>query len=157
MSGVKLKESENLGGLLSIEYVYAEDVTFIPAGQVISTSIGLKAGKTWLPFECTQGSMRLKEDYKENEQGEYFDITVYGRVPGDDPDTETVVEDLLSKAVILKVTTANNRQKIVGLPHQPMRLVINADTGDQADDLNNTRISFNGDCIYKSRHYLAGL
>lgn len=137
--------SENMGGALYFYFIETVDVlsvTYAANHQV--SALNLKEGAQLSAGYSTPGSLALKSDPVESQQGTHFPTEVKGFFPR--PPASLVAEffNMVNRKYIVLIKDANSKTRMAGTPEQPLSFSFSEDTGSRAQDNPGAAFRFTG-------------
>lgn len=103
-----------------IMYQFPENIeSYSPGSKHHHVEVILKDDKYWIPVYFAPGSAEYSEPSIEDPNGKIFNQQLKFRVPGDNTDELTMLENIDTLPVILKITYSNGNEKIMGEPENP--------------------------------------
>jgi hypothetical protein len=139
-------KKENLGSLQKIEFLpaYAFDAFLPSVGGILKTDIVLKNGFDWYAIYCSQDTGGHQQDETLDDNGEIWTQQVVGFVPADEYEIEQALLQFKRIRAVARITLQNGSQKIVGLPTEPLDLIIKSSTQDTVPGRAGHSFNFNG-------------
>jgi len=146
---------DNLGGLLSFDFIPSSDVLSIPEPNKsrILQPIVLKSGKSWSSGYGTRGTMSFSEDQGNGDHGAKYAAKISLVVPKEESENEDLYHEMRHQTFIVVYTNANGLKKVVGTIAEPLKFTSNLSTGSDVPNRNQHTIQFYEDTTRKALTY----
>lgn len=124
--------NDNIGGIKKIESASIYDfATFAPAT--------FKDSKTWQSIDLDPEKSNLQDKIEDTVNG--FLFTYSGTI--NMASTSSILDNLLGKQSVLKITDMNDQVSIIGHPNYPVEIFSISQTGTKFTDQNSKTYTFN--------------
>ena len=136
-----LKPSDNLGGVLRLWAIPAEDVVSLTAG-VLSLSGTDNVIALYITPESADSSCLLKKA----DGGFYYEITVSGFSPRIRKEADQLFKSMAGHNYVVVFLDGNLQYRAAGSKEQPLRFSFSAKTGMAVSDRNGYELEFQRNC-----------
>tara|TARA_R110001599_G_scaffold332511_1_gene547996 strand:- start:38951 stop:39565 length:615 start_codon:yes stop_codon:yes gene_type:complete len=136
--------AQNMGGLISIRLVRAQDVVTFPLvidGNVTDELV-LAEGAAWVEWFCTSQSAGLKSKHSTGSEGDARDLELSFTIGKDTTLKGTQLERSTDDTFIILYRDGNGQLKLFGSKERPVRFKFEATTGQNNRALNGFDCSF---------------
>lgn len=144
-------------GTGKIEYVAvddldAEDWEWAILSGDYNQQVNVYAG-SWFNFPFAGGSASWSEDQVQNEQGDYYRITLDCLLPADTAEVRGELNAMKQHRYLLRITRSGT-VLLVGTIEQPLAFQSRFESGADGGDIRGHRCTFSGVALQKSPGYV---
>lgn len=140
--------NENYGSLISIDIAPAWQIsTFTPTpgiNKIPAGNIVFNAGYDWQNIYCSQDTMGHQQTQLYDANGQPWQHTIVGFIPGDEDQIEAGLLPLTQQRYVVRITRPNGLIKIVGTPQQPLDLKIDSNSQSTVPGTAGSALIFTG-------------
>jgi hypothetical protein len=131
---------DNMGGLLKLYYIDADDFVSLDPGESDLFELTLENGATIEEIEFSQETGKISESEEESDHGTLYNFEVSCRIPKCGPDNINLFGDLRQKKLLILAIDSNENIWLSGNPGSYFNIIANSDTGTAAADLNSRQL-----------------
>jgi hypothetical protein len=138
-----MTNSENMGGILSAEYVI---VDYVNRCAIVLNKINLSftGNKNWVEFPATPNKIQVTVTPKPSNGKTLYDVNAVVFCPTPKLEKFSQLQSLEMRKILLRYTTANGETLVVGDKSNPLKVTIEKITPSQANGYSGTK--FNMTC-----------
>ena len=156
MNDINRHEGDNLGGVVSFNFIPVQDVESLtmPIEHRIVEPLQLKTGKYWYCGFATLGTIGFTEESQQTPNGEVYKQKFAAIRPKDDKDISLLLNEMRNQKFIIDYTDANGQRKLIGTTDEPLFFssVLNTKTS-VAGRNEHTLIFYRDDATHKAYIY----
>lgn len=150
------KKPYNLGGYLSFIFSpvqYISGYTRSLAGNVQSALVAFSAGAGWLTGYATRETLAYTEETQLDDNGNYYNLTVAGFVPGDKPELEQILAEMEMRRHLVVLKDPAGILRIIGSKAQPLDFSASFGSGAARADQKGYTFKFTGASSVRAPQY----
>lgn len=127
----------NMGGLLKLYYIDAEDFILLETGQDSLYELTLAAGAVIHEIEFTQDTGRLAETEEDTDNGIQYNVEISCRIPKFNLSSGNLMGDLRQKKILIVAEDSNENFILVGSPGSYFTAGVTGGTGEAQVEANS--------------------
>lgn len=131
----------NMGGLLRLFYIDAEDFVSLDEGENDLFDLTLDNGALINEINFTQDTGKLSETEEETDNGIMYNVEVSCRIPGFIASNSALMGDLRQKRIMILGMDSNEKFILAGSPGSYFKVGIASTTGEASPDPNSKRLT----------------
>ena len=135
---------ENMGGLLKLYYIDADDFVSLDPSESDLLELTLENGATIEEIEFTPETGKISETEEITDNGSINNFEVSFSIPKCGPDNLDLLGDLRQKRLLILAIDSNENIWLAGCPGSYFNITTNSNTGTEAADLNSRQLKING-------------
>lgn len=155
ITGFPSKKIYNTGGYSSFEFlpynlVYTypmitQGVTYIP--------VGLYEGHPWLKGYATAGSLVFTEEQVVDENGQPWNQTINGFVPGDKAELVFLMANMARTRYLVLLRDSSGQMRLVGTPKRPLKFTSSYGSGGERSEQKGYHFKFTAQSLFPAPAY----
>jgi hypothetical protein len=131
---------DNMGGLLKLYYIDADDVVSLtPSNNNLNTLL-LKNGAVISEIEFTPETGKISETEDISDNGSIYNFEAACTIPKCSPDNIDIFGDLRQKRLLILAIDSNENIWLTGRPWSYFNITTSSNTGTTAADLNSRQL-----------------
>jgi hypothetical protein len=146
----------NLGGYLS--FIFAPVSTVIGdqryvSGNAPSATVSFVAGRNWLSGYATRETLVFTEEPQFDDNGNFYNLTIAGFVPGDNPQLEQILYEMENQRHLVVLKDAGGVLRLAGSKKQPLSFSASFASGGARSDIKGYNFKFTGSASLRAPQY----
>jgi hypothetical protein len=145
MENLKLNQSDNLSGIVSIDaipFMYASYIPNAVEGFINEADIVLIAGASFSTIEFQRNSAQESVEQVDTNGGSLFNYSLVARYPKDTPSATIIINEFCLKPLILKAIDTNGIKKLIGSIINPAKCKYKVPKSGNASGFNGYEFTF---------------
>ena len=128
---------DNIGGLLSLSYIDADDFVEITQGIDGIYDLTLAAGSAPVEIPFTEDTGHISETEEDTDHGIQYNFEVSCKIPKVQYSNRDLLGDLRRRKIVILARDGNENWWLAGHPGAYFKIDVNSDTGTNTADRNS--------------------